>query len=290
MSAETVLFWATVLTYSAATVALSAAFAFRAPRLEAIAYWLSVAGLAAATGAIGVRWAAAGRLPYVDEYENVIAGAWCIMAVYVALSLWRRSLRPIGMVVLPTVILSYGYTLSLDRGIPAEQPATKSIWLVIHVVFAWAAYAAYTACAGLAVVELLKGRKTPPKPGSLLERAPGIPELQDTTFRLVVFGFLVNGVMIASGAIWAYELWGAYWKWDPVETWSLITWLAFAFYMHARLTLGWRGKTLAWLAIFALFGVMMTFWGVQFWPSILGSTYHLFGDFGAGMEEGSRVR
>lgn len=290
MSFEPALFWAGALAYSAATLALAGAFAFRRTGLEATAFGMTIAGLVAQTGGILVRWLESGRLPYVGDYENVMAGTWFIVAAYVALGIWRGSLRPIGMVVLPTVILSFGYTLSLDRGIPTEMPATKSIWLGIHVLFAWAAYAAYTACAGLAAVELLKGRSVAPKPGSLLERAPDVPKLQDLTFRLVVFGFLVNGVMIASGAIWAYELWGAYWKWDPVETWSLITWLAFGLYMHARLTLGWRGKRLAWIAILALFGVMMTFWGVQFLPSILGSSYHLFRDIGGAMEEGSRVR
>lgn len=114
----------------------------------------------------------------------------------------------------------------------------------------------------------------------MLNNTPGIERLQELTFRMVAFGFLVNAVMIASGAIWAYELWGSYWRWDPVETWSLLTWLAFGFYMHARLTLAWKGPRLAWVAVGALLGVLMTFWGVQFAPT----SYHLFRDLGGTMQ------
>ena len=33
--------------------------------------------------------------------------------------------------------------------------------------------------------------------------------------------------MIGAGAIWAKDLWGSYWSWDPVETWSLVSWLIY---------------------------------------------------------------
>lgn len=290
MSLETGLFWSAAVLYAMSTLVLAGGFVFRRAAWEGAAFYVTVAGLATQTGSLVVRAAESGRLPYVHQYENLMAGVWFIVAVYVGLGVWRPSLRAIGMLVLPAALLTLGYTLSFDRGVMAESPSTKSFWLAIHVLFAWAAYSAYTACAGLAVVELLKGRKSGVRPGSLLERAPDVQSLQELTFRLVTFGFLVNGVMIASGGIWAYELWGAYWRWDPVETWSLITWLSFGFYMHAYLTLGWRGKRLAWLVLFALFGVMMTFWGVQILPSFLGSEYHLFRNIGETMREAPGMR
>lgn len=290
MDLEATLFWAAVLSYTVSTVVLAGGFVFRRPKWESTAFALTCAGLAAQTASIAVRAYEAGRLPYVHQYENLMAGVWFIVATYVAIGALRPDLRAIGALVLPAALLSLGYSMTFDHGVGAESPSTKSVWLGVHVLFAWFAYAAYTACAGLALIELLKGRRRGVKPGSLLERAPDVPRLQELTFRLVAFGFLVNGVMIASGAIWAYELWGSYWRWDPVETWSLVTWLAFGFYMHAYLTLGWRGRRLAWLALFALFGIMMTFWGVQVMPSLLGSQYHLFQDMGDLIQEAPGAR
>ncbi len=47
------------------------------------------------------------------------------------------------------------------------------------------------------------------------------------------------------GAVWANEAWGSYWSWDPKETWALITWLVYSFYLHTRLNKGWKGVRLS---------------------------------------------
>lgn len=276
MNAESILFWIAVVGYAIATLAVTFGMLFRRPGLVTGAYGITAAALASHTASIAVRWAVTGRLPFVLTYENVLAGSWFMVVAYVALGAWRPSLRVAGAGILPLALLSLGWALGLSSASAPETPAYKSVWLAVHVLFAWASYAAYSSAAGLALVELLKTRRKGIRPGSVLERTPQVATLQDLTMRLVGFGFLVNGVMIASGAIWAYDLWGSYWRWDPVETWSLLTWLAFGFYLHARLTLGWRGKRLAWLVLFALFGVMMSFWGVQFFPS----SFHVFQSIG----------
>lgn len=282
MSAESLFFWVAVVGYAFATLAFMGGLMFRRDRLLTAAFAITAVALVAHSASIGVRWASSGRLPFILQYENVLAGTWFIVLSYLALGVWRPALRVAGIAVLPFALLSLGWSVGVSHAVAPVTPAYKSTWLWIHVLFAWATYAAYTSAAGLAVVELLKSRADI-RPGSVLERAPSVPDLQDLTLRLVAFGFLVNGVMIASGSIWAYELWGSYWRWDPVETWTLLTWLAFGFYMHASLTLGWRGKRLAWLAIFALFGVMMSFWGVQFLPSLFGvQTFHRFDAIGPG--------
>ncbi|MDH4140287.1 MAG: cytochrome c biogenesis protein CcsA, partial [Coriobacteriia bacterium] len=245
---------------------------FSRDKLARVGFILSSAGFIAHTVSILSRWYVSGRLPYVQDFENALAGTWVIMAMYLLL-VWRRpSVKIAGIGVLPFVLLTLGYGLVQPSTIGPVTPAYKSVWLVIHVLFAWFTYAAYTACAALAIVEILKSRRKPPRPDSPLSRAPEPERLEDLTLRLVGFGFIVNGAMIASGAVWAYELWGSYWRWDPVETWSLITWVAYALYLHLRLTMGWHGKKLAWVAVLALFGVMMSFWGVQLLPN----SYHLF--------------
>ena len=56
-----------------------------------------------------------------------------------------------------------------------------------------------------------------------------------------------------SGSIWAERAWGSYWSWDPKETWSLVTWIIYALYLHLRISRGWRGKS---AAIFAVIGAV----------------------------------
>ena len=81
-----------------------------------------------------------------------------------------------------------------------------------------------------------------------------------------LFSWAVLGAGILLGANWAYEElgWGGYWNWDPVETWSLITWLVYALYLHLRITFGWRGRKAAWFAAVAAVAVTITFGGMGF--------------------------
>ena len=75
-------------------------------------------------------------------------------------------------------------------------------------------------------------------------------------------GFIFLSIMIVAGAIWANEAWGRYWGWDPIETWSLISWVVYAGYLHANLTLGWKGTRCAWYAVLALPVMVFTLIGV----------------------------
>jgi ABC-type transport system involved in cytochrome c biogenesis permease subunit len=92
-------------------------------------------------------------------------------------------------------------------------------------------------------------------------------------FRYVVFGFITDAIMISAGSIWAKDLWGSYWSWDPVETWSLISWLIYGIVIHLRVTLGWRGSKLAWLVIGALTTVLISFFGVNL---VVDTSMHFF--------------
>jgi len=71
-------------------------------------------------------------------------------------------------------------------------------------------------------------------------------------------------IVIISGAIWAEYAWGRYWSWDPKETWSLITWLVYAAYLHARFTYGYKGKRAAGMSIVRFAFVLFTFFGVNY--------------------------
>ena len=49
-------------------------------------------------------------------------------------------------------------------------------------------------------------------------------------------GFVLGSIGIGLGGLWAYTVldWGGYWAWDPVETGSLLPWLALLLIVHVR--------------------------------------------------------
>jgi ABC-type transport system involved in cytochrome c biogenesis permease subunit len=134
------------------------------------------------------------------------------------------------------------------------EPPYRSSWLAVHVLFAWIAFGSYVVAAAIAGYQLWIGRG-----GRSSDR---LPALDEGSARLVAVGFLGHTVMIASGAIWAHGLWGRYWAWDPIETWSLVSWLTYAMVLHFRFTLGWTGRRAAWLGVAAAASIVVTFFGI----------------------------
>ena len=98
-----------------------------------------------------------------------------------------------------------------------------------------------------------------------LERLlPSAEVLDQVTYKTIGIAFPLLTLMIAAGAYWANRTWGAYWSWDPKETWAAITWLVYAGYLHMRITRGWRGRRAAYFAILGFAVVMFTFFGVTY--------------------------
>jgi cytochrome c-type biogenesis protein CcsB len=100
--------------------------------------------------------------------------------------------------------------------------------------------------------------------GGLFQRLPSLQILDEINYRLITIGFPLLTLAIISGALWAESAWGSYWRWDPKEVWSLITWFIYALVLHVRLIRGWRGKRAAILAILGFLVVLFTFFGVNF--------------------------
>ena len=93
------------------------------------------------------------------------------------------------------------------------------------------------------------------------------------SYRIIGLGFPFLTTGIISGAVWANEAWGAYWSWDPKETWALITWLVFAIYLHSRLLKGWQGQKAALIGSGGFFVIWICYLGVNF----LGKGLHSYG-------------
>jgi cytochrome c-type biogenesis protein CcsB len=102
-----------------------------------------------------------------------------------------------------------------------------------------------------------------------------INELDNSSYRIISFGFPLLTIGILSGAVWANEAWGSYWNWDPKETWALITWLIFATYLHTRMVRGWRTQQSAVIAISGFFIIWICYLGVN----LLGKGLHSYGWF-----------
>ncbi len=94
---------------------------------------------------------------------------------------------------------------------------------------------------------------------------PAAAVLDRLAYRTIAFAFPIWTFAVIAGAIWAENAWGRYWGWDPKETWSFVTWVIFAGYLHARATAGWRGRKAAVIALVGFVSLLVTYYAVNLW-------------------------
>jgi len=261
-----IVFWLCMVVYAMVVASQIFAQVFNKPRWATAAQYGLVGGLAVHTVLLAWRWVATGHVPAIGNFENALAGGWFI-ALMTLWASWKQRYPLLAAGALPFALIIMGGGAISDTSARPMVASLQSFWLFIHIFFAWLAYGAYTVSCGAGIVYLVKsGKKKPHAPEALAR-------LDELMFRSVVFGFITDAIMIAAGSIWAKNLWGAYWSWDPVETWSLLSWLIYGVALHLRITMGWRGRKLAWLLTFAIIGVLVSFWGVNL---IMSGSEHIF--------------
>ena len=199
-----------------------------------------------------LRGVSAGRVPWGNMYEFSITGALAFSGAYLV-ALKKYKIRWLGLPVAISILLTLGTAVTLlYRPSAPLVPALKSTWLAIHVSAAIISGGVFLLANCIAATYLFleryeeRGGRPP-----WATRLPSLDYLDQLSYRLVAFVFPLWTFAIIAGAIWAESAWGRYWGWDPKETWAFITWVAYAAYLHARVTIGWRGKKAAWLCLLA---------------------------------------
>jgi cytochrome c-type biogenesis protein CcsB len=274
---DVLLSWA-ISGYALAMLGYAAEFAFgrrdagrRAQTAGRIAVGLTLAAWVFHISSVVVRGLAAHRVPWGNMYEFSSMVSLVAVTVFLVL-LARHRVRYLGLA---------GTVLYAPAG--PLVPALNNYWIKIHVVFAMTASGGFMVSFVVTALYLLKSRWERRNPtlslgpgaaaavevgaapgadvrrtgrGALLAWLPDSAALDRLAYRVVAFAFPIWTVAIITGAIWAQQAWSRAWGWDPKETWSFITWLAYAAYLHARATAGWRGRPAAVLSLIG-FGCLM---------------------------------
>ncbi|HWI54210.1 MAG TPA: cytochrome c biogenesis protein CcsA [Desulfobacteria bacterium] len=214
------------------------------------------------TAAIAVRWIAAGHPPVQGSYENALLGGWFVALIFAASSLRIKKVRFVTPFVAGVVVIIIGLGLKNPAQIEMLTPPYRSNWLWIHVSFAWLAFSSFIVAAIIGGMFLWRTREDRDSGFSFFNVALNLEEVDRLILGFIGYGFISQILMIASGAIWASNLWGSYWSWDPVETWSLICWITYGLILHLRLTMGFKGRRMAWLAVGAVVTSIICFWGI----------------------------
>lgn len=107
------------------------------------------------------------------------------------------------------------------------------------------------------------------------ESLPPAERLDSISHVVITIAFPLMTMVIVTGMVWAKYAFGQYWQWDPKETASLITWLIYTFYLHARIQMNWSSRRVAAISIIGFASVVFTYLGVN----VIGPGYHAYASF-----------
>jgi len=295
--------------YVGAMVASFAYLAFRSRWLAWGSTALGVVGIAANLSAVVTRGLAAERFPWGNMYEYSMAVTLLVAAFYlIGVELvWR--IRTLGGPIYAFVVFTLAMA-SLFFYVPAGPllPALNSYWRQIHVTSMITASSLLGIGCIVTILYLIKdgferrgaAGAPPPIMGAAIDgdvaaphvphdhvaaddapvgaqpaarqgRLPSAATLDRVAYRFIAFGFPIWTFGVIGGAIWAQGAWGRYWGWDPKETWSFITWVIFAGYLHARATSGYKGRRAAVIALVGFVSLLVTYYAVNLWIAGLHS-------------------
>ncbi|NEA66470.1 c-type cytochrome biogenesis protein CcsB [Streptomyces sp. SID12488] len=217
------------------------------------------------------------RAPWGNMYEFNLTFSTTAVGVYLVFLALKKDIRWLGLPLVTTVLLDLGLAVTvLYTASDQLVPALHSYWLYIHVSTAILCGAVFYVGAVATILYLFKDSyenklASGGKPGtfatSVMERLPASASLDKFSYRVNAAVFPLWTFTIIAGAIWAGDAWGRYWGWDPKETWAFITWVAYATYLHARATAGWKGRKAAYIALIAFACFLFNYYGVNIFVS-----------------------
>jgi len=256
------LFFASIF-YVLGTLGYLSFLIFQKKKTSRIAIIFLYIGYIFHTSSLILRIIKIGVFPVTNFYESLSFFCWLVIGGYLALR-FRFKMEVMGAFISPLATMMIIPALHLPKGLEVA-PVLQGFWFPVHVTFAFLGNAvlALAFCGGIMYLlqdNQLKSKKI----GAFYYRLPSLESLDELNHKCLAYGFFLITLGILTGSIWAKLVWGSFWNWEePRMAWSFVIWLLYAGLIHARLTVGWRGRRAAFLAILGFLAVVATFLGVN---------------------------
>jgi len=268
-----IIFIATFICYLSSSLAYGGFFFVLKKRLNQVGFLMLVLGFIGHTCHIGYGSIQLGYLPVQNLHETLIIAAWAIAGVFIALK-FKFQLKILGVYSSLFITVLLAIASQLPSQAAQSQAVFKSFWLVMHILFIFIGEAAFALACGAGILYLAQERSIKSKQhGFLYKRLPSLDQLDSIGYVCLVGGFCFLTLGLITGLVYAKLEWKRFWSWDYKEVWSGISWLLYAGLLHQRLTVGWRGRRAAIMAIIGFVVLVFTFLGVNL---ILGGHHNQF--------------
>jgi cytochrome c-type biogenesis protein CcsB len=209
------------------------------------------------------RWIEAGYSPVINIYESLFFIAWAVSGIYLVFQIKTKT-SVLGAFVSPAVLvmaITASARLVEDTSVP---DLLRGPWVSVHVVLTLTGGALFALACLAGIMYLVQDYLIKNKKSYGFSRfLPSLRELDRINHICLVAGFLLLTFGVIVGSIWARNVWGSHWQWDPKQVSTLISWVLYALLLHQRLAIGWKGRKVAFLSVIAFIILLFTIVGVN---------------------------
>lgn len=243
---EASFYWAAVTIYAAASIAYLSAFVFKEDRWLLPGALLTLLGLCLHGGSVVAHFAGPVSFSFIGAYGLISLVVWVSLAVFLIFQRVMPATKVAGAAALPLGVLLLGGGFYLGP-VSLLGPVLRGFWLMLYVLFAELGFDSIFV--GFVLAQFLLLRSVGPLGKSrFFSRMPTEERLDVLSYRFSAFGFFLLGITILSGSVWANQVWGRYWVWDPTGVWLLVTWSLFGMYLCCRTLQKWQAsRRYAWI-------------------------------------------
>ncbi len=258
---DALFFKITLVFYLGGTILFLAYVVSRKEALSTFSIAATALGFCTHLLALLTRMIQLGYLPLTNLTEAMSFFSWALVLTFLGVE-YRYRIHVLGTFILPLALVSIVPAAALPTTAKSLDPRLQSAWLLIHTPLALLGVVSFAMAFVMGVMYLIQERLLKSKRfNSLYYKLPSLDLLDDLNRKAVYLGFPLLTLGILTGALWGKYAWGSYWNWDPKQTLTLVTWFFYLVVLHGRLTVGWRAKKAAYLAIIGFLGVVFTFVG-----------------------------
>ncbi len=269
---DIVFFRLTLIVYLVATAGFLYFILKREKKVGLWSHRILLLGFAIHTTSLVLGYYQFGAVPAFTFKSSLAFFSWAIVAAYIIFQAKFR-IMVLGSFVIPLSVILMILSSTIPISTVTVRPIFKGLWLPLHVTTSLLGDGIFVIAFISGIMYLIQERQIKTKRlGAFYSRLPSLNILDSINHHAISYGFLLLTIGMITGSIVAQGAHGSYWRWDPKEVWSLITWLCYAILLHQRMAIGWRGRRSALMSIGCFLILIFTFLGVN----LLMEGYHSF--------------
>lgn len=208
-----------------------------------------------------------GRCPLVGTQEMTAFLSWSLVVAYLAAQRWYNT-QALKAFIFPLVFVlaTVAAIAPAEAGTPASMDSPLArILLPVHAGLIMLAYSAFFISFGAGLMYIIQERELKLKRfGTVFYRLPSLDTCDAISFKSIAVGFVFLTLGVAAGIAWSHSRDGVYWHGQPIEVFSVLTWVIYLVIIQSRLSAGWGGRNAALATIIGFVVVICSLAGLRY--------------------------